>query len=323
MMIKSLGALYQHLCQAPLTPSSKASLKPQQSLTVNVPEKSKRTQSERWQWALLPRPLPATKIRRARRLPKKREGRSLQAGGSRRLKKRPDGPKASIFFLKILIFICDPFNFTAAAAGRAVATEARRLQRMAGRHAHMTCFACRQVGHSAKDCPTIHEGSTTATTKTKTSTEAAVVAVVGICYRCGSRKHNLARCRQPVQPDDPLPYASCFVCSGSGHLASSCPQNNGRGVYPNGGSCKLCGETTHLARDCTLRKIGQQSILSPFFVASSNFLTKYLLLVLLLTKMWMNRRGRHCDVGGYGPGSWRRRGRLSYDSTKKRRDGQR
>lgn len=124
----------------------------------------------------------------------------------------------------------------------------------------MTCFACREIGHSAKDCPSIRsdtdrDGSTTTTTKTSAKTTA-----VGICYRCGSRKHNLARCRRPAQPDNPLPFASCFVCSGRGHLASSCPQNNGKGVYPNGGSCKLCGETTHLARDCTLRKIGRQLI---------------------------------------------------------------
>ncbi|KAH9083575.1 hypothetical protein EDB83DRAFT_2330011 [Lactarius deliciosus] len=70
---------------------------------------------------------------------------------------------------------------------------------------------------------------------------------------CGSRKHNLARCRKPPEPDGSLPFASCFVCSGRGHLAGSCPDNNGKGVYPNGGSCKLCGETTHLAKDCTLR----------------------------------------------------------------------
>jgi zinc finger CCHC domain-containing protein 9 len=136
------------------------------------------------------------------------------------------------------------------------------VKRIAGRHAHTTCFACREVGHSAKDCPTIlqqrpenalhrDDGGEMKTTTTVTA------AVVGICYRCGSRKHNLARCRQPTKPDDPLPFASCFVCSGRSHLASSCPQNNGKGVYPNGGSCKLCGETTHLARDCALRKIGQ------------------------------------------------------------------
>jgi len=174
---------------------------------------------------------------------------------------------------------------------------------MAGRHAHMTCFACREVGHSAKDCPTIRpdadpEGSTTASTRTNIETTAVAV---GICYRCGSRKHNLARCRQPTQPDNPLPYASCFVCSGSGHLASSCPQNNGKGVYPNGGSCKLCGETTHLARDCTLRRIGRQSIfLSPLYYPFK-FLTKSFFSFFLLMKTWMNRREHHCDCAGYGP----------------------
>jgi len=148
-----------------------------------------------------------------------------------------------------------PTHLTAV-ADRATSTKARRLKRIAERHAHTTCFACREVGHSARDCPTVTqpEGDGDGG-KTKPGTGAAVV---GICYRCGSRKHTLARCRkQPDQPDDPLPFASCFVCSGRGHLAGSCPKNNGKGVYPNGGSCKLCGETTHLARDCSLRKIGR------------------------------------------------------------------
>jgi zinc finger CCHC domain-containing protein 9 len=152
------------------------------------------------------------------------------------------------------------------------------LKRIAERSANKTCFACREVGHSAKDCPLLPEDANEASDgakKTKT--------VVGICYRCaprrspsrscvlrlmitrcGSRKHNLARCRQPARPDNPLPFASCFVCTGRGHLASSCPNNEGKGVYPNGGSCKLCGETTHLAKNCTLRKIGLCANKSPF-----------------------------------------------------------
>ena len=165
-----------------------------------------------------------------------------------------------------------------AAADRATSTQARRLKRIAERHAHTTCFACREVGHSAKDCPTVtrpeDDGDDGGATKTGTT---AAAAVVGICYRCGSRKHNLARCRKPpVRPDDPLPFASCFVCSGRGHLAGSCPKNDGKGVYPNGGSCKLCGETTHLARDCTLRKISSSAFPYPppppffFFLISKN-----------------------------------------------------
>ncbi|KAH9176267.1 hypothetical protein EDB89DRAFT_1940181 [Lactarius sanguifluus] len=157
------------------------------------------------------------------------------------------------------------------AADRAAASETRRLKRKVERCANTTCFACREVGHSAKDCPSILPGTGDGATKTTTKN------LIGICYRCaidrlpphfiylkrfctrcGSRMHNLARCRKPPEQGGSLPFASCFVCSGQGHLASSCPDNNGKGVYPNGGSCKLCGETTHLAKDCTLRtKTGQ------------------------------------------------------------------
>ncbi|KAJ7172415.1 hypothetical protein C8R46DRAFT_1085876 [Mycena filopes] len=116
-------------------------------------------------------------------------------------------------------------------------SEARRLKRIEERDAGTTCFACRLTGHSARDCPSA-EGKKT----------------VGICYRCNSTAHTLSRCRKPADPLNPLPFASCFVCSGKGHLASACPQNKARGVYPNGGSCKLCGDTSHLAKDCGLRK---------------------------------------------------------------------
>ncbi|KDQ21718.1 hypothetical protein BOTBODRAFT_150651 [Botryobasidium botryosum FD-172 SS1] len=124
---------------------------------------------------------------------------------------------------------------------RVTASEERRQRRIAGRNASTTCFACREKGHSAKDCPSavkVEEGK----------------SIVGMCYRCGSSRHSLSRCKKPSDPLNPLPFASCFVCSGTGHLASSCPKNAARGIYPNGGCCKLCGETSHLAKDCGLRK---------------------------------------------------------------------
>ncbi|KAG7099058.1 hypothetical protein E1B28_000933 [Marasmius oreades] len=120
----------------------------------------------------------------------------------------------------------------------AIRSESRRLNRIMKRNVDTTCFACREKGHSAKDCPK----------------EGGDKKSVGICYRCGSSKHNLSLCKKPEDLLDPLPFATCFVCNGKGHLASGCSQNKDKGVYPNGGFCKLCGDTSHLAKNCGIRK---------------------------------------------------------------------
>lgn len=130
-------------------------------------------------------------------------------------------------------------------ASRAAASEHRRQQRIAERDALTTCFACRERGHAARNCPR---------TKIQDANGKTGRNAVGICYRCGSTKHTLSKCKKPSDPSNALPFASCFVCSGQGHLASACPQNREKGVYPNGGCCKICGDTSHLAKDCELRK---------------------------------------------------------------------
>jgi zinc finger CCHC domain-containing protein 9 len=158
---------------------------------------------------------------------------------------------------------------------RAPRSEARRQKRIAGRQAETTCFACREKGHMAIDCP-VAGGNVDNKNRDESRRK-----IVGICYRyvcfssfrsfiilritlrcayrCGSTRHTLARCKKPIDESNPLPFACCFISSGKGHLASSCPQNGNKGIYPNGGRCKLCGDTpAHLARNCGLRKDGER-----------------------------------------------------------------
>lgn len=157
------------------------------------------------------------------------------------------------------------------AQSRQEASERRRLKRKDERFSDTTCFACREKGHTARDCTrTVSGGGEGGDTQGEAGNAKAKASrgmdTVGICYRCGSRKHTLSRCRELADPSNPFPFASCFVCSGKGHLASACPQNQAKGVYPNGGCCKLCRETTHLAKDCSLRK--QEVIASTVFLGT-------------------------------------------------------
>ena len=122
-----------------------------------------------------------------------------------------------------------PTDTLIAIAEKAQRSEQRRLARIAERNADTTCFACREKGHSAKFCP-----------------KAGNKPAVGICYRCvphhtlydskahdwcrcGSTRHSLKRCKRPHDPENPLPFATCFVCNSKGHLASACEQNQDKG----------------------------------------------------------------------------------------------
>jgi zinc finger CCHC domain-containing protein 9 len=172
-------------------------------------------------------------------------------------------------------------RLSADASARALASEKRRLDRIAEREAATTCFACRGQGHSAKECPNQLDGAVEVDgVRTMQGRDA-----VNICYRsvasfnvhssfirrevltislplraplcrCGSTSHTLKKCPRPLDPAKPMPFASCFVCLEKGHLASKCPQNAAKGIYPDGGCCGLCKGTDHLSRDCELRKNG-------------------------------------------------------------------
>jgi zinc finger CCHC domain-containing protein 9 len=72
---------------------------------------------------------------------------------------------------------------------------------------------------------------------------------VELIIRCNSTQHSLSHCPQRADPKNPTPYATCFICLGTGHLSALCPQNT-KGVYVKGGSCKVCGSVQHRANDC-------------------------------------------------------------------------
>ena len=62
---------------------------------------------------------------------------------------------------------------------RKLASERRRLKRQQEKYANTTCFACREKGHAAKDCPKALASEAGANAGQKLGKQ-----VVGICYRC-------------------------------------------------------------------------------------------------------------------------------------------
>ncbi|ORX33727.1 hypothetical protein BD324DRAFT_653783 [Kockovaella imperatae] len=157
--------------------------------------------------------------------------------------------------------------------------EERRLNRQKQKNSSTTCFACRSVGHTARDCPNIllaTEGpqgtaellgdiSAKVDSETKAGGSVSDGGTKGLkrkkgklgadlvgnrCYRCDSTGHSLSLCPEPMDLENPTPFATCYICLGRGHLSSLCPNNAGKGIYVNGGSCKVCGSTDHRAKDC-------------------------------------------------------------------------
>jgi zinc finger CCHC domain-containing protein 9 len=169
--------------------------------------------------------------------------------------------KEKAFFNKAIASGVNPWKAMEAERRKVtdVRSAVRREKRQEERESSTRCFACRQMGHSAKTCPTTTltepSSATTQTTTTTTMAKGKMAEEPLICcYRCGSTEHSLAKCRKSAPEYGPdLPFASCFICGEKGHISSKCSLNQGRGIYPNGGCCLLCQSVDHLAKDCPLR----------------------------------------------------------------------
>lgn len=168
----------------------------------------------------------------------------------------------------------DIANKTKLAAER---SEARREKRIADKTAQTVCYACRGLGHAARECPVVLEGSAAMldaagpkdpmsaaeessappAKKGKKGKKGADMTT-GKCYRCNSNRHSLSHCREPIDPENPTPFATCYVCLGKGHLSSLCPENP-KGVYVKGGSCKICKSIRHRAQDCPELKAREEA----------------------------------------------------------------
>ena len=169
-------------------------------------------------------------------------------------------------------------KYTAIAHNRRDANIAR------ARNKHLICYRCRKTGHSAENCKnsaiiagsklsnnevgdTSGGGGGERKAKISHSIKKQRGAVGGnsICYKCGSTEHRIQSCpkiKTFLPPGEvkkntkidfgklgELPFANCYVCNKSGHLASHCPEST-KGLYPQGGSCRECGSVYHFVSDC-------------------------------------------------------------------------
>jgi zinc finger CCHC domain-containing protein 9 len=142
---------------------------------------------------------------------------------------------------------------------RAKYTAIARDRRQDKRFVHTTCFHCRKKGHTIQNCPQKKQENGEEMGGGSTPCAPAPIGTTRrICFRCGARDHSLADCSVAVEQgasESLLPFATCFVCQATGHLASACPAND-HGIFVNGGACRICQSTQHRAKMCPQRRIG-------------------------------------------------------------------
>ena len=141
----------------------------------------------------------------------------------------------------------------------------QQMEREKDASQYVICLGCRQRGHYLKDCPETQyssharAGGSSSYGNNNYGDDNSAAGAGGalekpglICFNCGARDHALRACTAPRDPKGKLPYATCFVCNGKGHLSRDCPEN-ANGLYPKGGCCHICLQKDHLVKDCPAR----------------------------------------------------------------------
>lgn len=139
-------------------------------------------------------------------------------------------------------------------------TAIAKERQMLNQQKDLTCFQCRQKGHTVQFCTqaNIDDSNDVASKSARSKKHLAKPIMHACCYKCGSMEHSLAKCPKRAsgkseKEDTELPFATCFICQRKGHLSSQCSQNE-HGIYVNGGQCKHCSSIYHRASDCPNNK---------------------------------------------------------------------
>ncbi|KAL7544113.1 hypothetical protein ACHAXR_013555 [Thalassiosira sp. AJA248-18] len=168
-------------------------------------------------------------------------------------------------------------KYTAIARDRRVAHVIRK------RDKQLMCYRCRKTGHSAENCKEADGGAGDGTGKAMPPRKKQGG---NICYKCGKFDHRIQQCpkiKPFLKPGKAnakldfgklgeLPFANCYVCNKSGHLAGYCPEGT-KGLYPQGGSCRECGSVDHYAAHCPGKEKGETNQDDDASNASSNSVT--------------------------------------------------
>ena len=139
-------------------------------------------------------------------------------------------------------FRCRKSGHTMQQCREIVSNESKEVQR----RTEIMCFRCGSLAHSLSMCPVPAKFQSLAEVSAKATLSDEATDSNKTTRRLDSDEVNLLSEERRVEI---LPFATCFICQGVGHLSRHCKDNK-NGVYPKGGGCRFCGSKWHYLKDC-------------------------------------------------------------------------